>query len=226
MESETLRAFLIQYLKSFFGPNQREDLQWEHCYSGVSRLVSERKPEHIGSGQKLREEDAALLKHLVWDLILERVLTPGTREPRSVNGGWPFLSITAHGKKVISEQKAVPYDPDGYLKELTKSVPSMNPAVVDYVAESVGTFRTGNNLAAAVMLGAASEMVFDELSVALPPTLSDSTKRAKLADKMQKGKMLMGALSPASSPMKLIVPLTLTARSERFRFSPPTTSIT
>jgi hypothetical protein len=32
-------------------------------------------------------------------------------------------------------------------------------------------------------------MVFIDLSVAIPPTLSDSAKQAKLADKMQKGKM-------------------------------------
>jgi hypothetical protein len=38
--------------------------------------------------------------------------------------------------------------------------------------------------------------------------------------------VLMGAVSPAISPMKLIVPLARTARNKRFRLSPPTTSIT
>lgn len=189
MDSETLRTFLLEYLKDFSRPDQQNQLGWDLCYRNVSRLVRDRRPSDIGSGELLRDEDAALLKHIVWDLVIERVLVPGTNHPRTTNDGWPFLSITSHGKKVIAEQRPTPYDPDGYLAALKKFCPSVSLTVVEYLAEAIGTFRTGNSLASAVMLGAASEMVFDELSIAIPQTLSDQAKRDKLASKMQRGKM-------------------------------------
>jgi hypothetical protein len=189
MESETIRTLLIDYLREFFKPNQRDQLQWEHCYIGVSHKARERGAANVSHGERLSDEDALRLKHVIWDLVLERLLTPGTTHPRSGNDGWPFLSVTDHGRKVLAEQKPVPYDPDNYLANLKKSVPTVDRSVVEYLAEAVGTFRTGNYLASAVMLGAASEMVFNELSIAIPPVMSDVAKRDKLAEKMQKGKM-------------------------------------
>ena len=164
LRTEQLRAFLLEYLKA--AANQQGQLQYSHCLSGVTAIAKEKCPDLLG-GDHLRDEDGARLKHVIWDLILERVLVPSTDNPRSMNDGWPFLSITDHGRKVIAEQQPVPYDPDGYLARLNESTGGLTVTVEAYLAEALSTFRTGNNLASAVILGAASEMVFIEVCEAI-----------------------------------------------------------
>lgn len=183
MDTETLRTFAFEYLKRHSKPSNRDPMQWNYVYESVMNMAKERFPD-----DNLTDEDGSRLKHVIWDLIIERVLIPGTAHPRTMGDGWPHLSLTEHGRRVVEQQKPVPYDPDGYLANLKTSIPTINDAVLEYVAEAVGTFRTGNNLASAVMLGAASEMVFLELCNAIPPVMLDATKRAKLTGKL-KGKM-------------------------------------
>jgi hypothetical protein len=137
----------------------------------------------------MHDDDGARLKHVIWDMIMERILVPSTPNPGTVNDGWPFFSITDYGKQVIEEQRPVPYDPDGYLKPLKTEVKTLDSAVLEYLAESLATFRTGNNLGSAVMLGAASEMVIIELCAAIPPVMADQSTRDRLAEKLTKGKI-------------------------------------
>lgn len=117
---------------------------------------------------------------------------PSTNHPRSSNDGWPFLSITDHGRKVIAEQKPVPYDPDGYLAQLHKSTRGLHRTVEAYLAESLTTFRTGSTMASAVMLGAASEMAFTELCEAIALGFADVNQQTTFRDKTgQKKKMMI-----------------------------------
>ena len=180
LRTEQLRAFLLEYLKGV--ANLRDQLQYSHCLSGVTGIAKERCPDVLG-GDHLRDEDGARLKHVVWDLILERVLVPGTDRPGSIGDGWPCLSITDHGQKVIAEQKPVPYDPDGYLARLNQSTGGLTLTVESYLAEALSTFRTGNNLASAVMLGAASEMVFIEVCEAIAEGFADSSDQSAFQTK-------------------------------------------
>jgi hypothetical protein len=189
MDSETLRTFVFDYIRSHMKHNRQQPMQWLYVYQSVSNMAKQRFPNEQYPYDKLTDEDAARLKHVIWDLIIERILIPGTADPQPGDNGWPFLSLTDHGRKVIEAQTPVPYDPDGYIAALKSSVPTVSVTVVVYLAEAVATFRTGNFLASAVMLGAASEMVFNELTQALPPVMADATKRDKCAEKMQRGKM-------------------------------------
>ncbi len=113
MGTEQLRAFLLEYLKVVV--NQKDQLQYSYCLSNVRSIAKERCP-----GLYQEEEDGVRLKHVNWDLILARVLTPGTNSTTSTYDGWPFLSVTDHGRKVIAEQRPVPYDPDGYIARLNQ----------------------------------------------------------------------------------------------------------
>ncbi|MEQ8790213.1 MAG: hypothetical protein RIC55_28210 [Pirellulaceae bacterium] len=189
MDSETLRVLMMEFLARQIRNRVSDQLQWSSCFKSVSRMARERFPEYISPNDMLRDEDGARLKHVIWDMIIERILIPGTANPSAITDGWPRFSITDYGVTVIEEQKPVPYDADGYLSAIRRATPTVNDAVIEYLAEAVGTFRTGSYLASAVMLGAASEMVFNELSMAIPHTLSCASKRDKLAAKMQRGKM-------------------------------------
>lgn len=181
LQTEQLRAFLLEYLRAVV--NRRDQLQYASCLSGVEHIAKERCPDQFAHGAGFRDEDGARLKHVIWDLILERVLVPSTDHPRSLNDGWPFLSITDHGRKVIAEQKPVPYDPDGYLARLRQSTGGLHGTVEAYLAEALTTFRTGSTMAAAVMLGAASEMVFTELCEAIALGFSDVNQQTTFREK-------------------------------------------
>lgn len=186
MDTENLRVLVFEYLRECTKNNRRDTLQWNNVFNAVSQRAKERFPQ---CRIAFCDQDGARLKHVIWDLIIERILVPSTSNPRSINDGWPFLSLTDHGRRVLEAQSPVPYDPDGYLASLKTTVPTVSDTVVEYLAEAVSTFRTGNHLASAVMLGAASEMVFIEVSHALPLVVADARKQQKLAAKMQNGKI-------------------------------------
>lgn len=184
VRTEQLRAFLLEYLKE--AVNRQEQLQYGNCLSNIRAKANQQYPS-----QYRDDEDGARLKHVIWDLILERVLTPGTNSPNSLNDGWPFLSITDHGRKVIAEQKPVPYDPDGYIARLTQCTNGLHPTVEAYLAEALSTFRTGNNMAAAVMLGAASEMVFVEICQAIGGAIANPAERSDFEKKSDSKKKMV-----------------------------------
>jgi hypothetical protein len=188
MRAELLRALLLEYLKAM---KDRDGLEFDSCVAGVENLAQRRCPEQLAQAQRetyaLRGEDRNRLKHVVWDLILERVLVPGRKAPPNtrveLNDGWPFLSLTDHGHNVVAEANPVPYDPDGYLARLERTTGGLHPTVKTYLAESLSAFRTGNRLSAAVMLGAASEMVFLELCSAIVTAIANSADRKRFEDR-------------------------------------------
>ena len=197
LRTEELRAFLLEFLKTF--SEQHQPLQFQLCLNGVERLAREKCLERLGPGAALREEDGARLKHVVWDLILERVLVPSSKSVTSINDGWPFLSITDHGRKVIAEQKPVPYDPDGYLARLKQNTGGLHATVEAYLAEALTTFRTGNTMASAVMLGAASEMVFNELCAAIIQGFSVPSEATKFQEKTSPKKNMVERVNAVSA---------------------------
>ena len=102
----------------------------------------------------LGQDGLSLVHQVVWDLIVQRVLTI---QNASGNYSWSTVSLTQFGVEVLPEQRWSPYDPDGYLKELANKAPKLVKLCEMYIAEALTCFRGGAYLATAVMLGAASE---------------------------------------------------------------------
>lgn len=194
--TEQLRAFLLEHLKN--ATNRRGELQFAHCLKAVEHIAEQRCPDEFSNGTGFRQEDGARLKHVIWDLILERVLVPSTANPRSLNDGWPFLSITDHGQKVIEEQRPVPYDPDGYLARLHQNTGGLHGTVTAYLSEALTTFRTGNTMASAVMLGAASEMLFVELCESIGDSLAAPNEQSAFRDKTGQRKKMVQRVQAVS----------------------------
>mgnify|MGYP003647373012 CR=1 FL=1 len=92
---------------------------------------------------------------------------------------------------MVAEQHTVPYDPDGYLARLRDSTGALHQTIEAYLAESLGTFRTGNNLASAVMLGAASEMLFTLLCRAIANGFANPADQSSFAAKTDEKKSLV-----------------------------------
>jgi hypothetical protein len=99
---------------------------------------------------------SALVFEIIWDCIVQRILTP-------THGNNAILRLTDFGTEVVKEQRWYPYDPDGYLKELSAQAPMLASHCRMYAAEALQCLRGGCYLATVVMLGAASEGIVLEL---------------------------------------------------------------
>jgi len=93
---------------------------------------------------------------IVWDLIIEGILRPGTGKSEY---NLPYIHVTDFGKEAIKGSIS-PYAPDGYLKAITDKVPNADPIIMRYVAESAETLRRNCLLSSTVTLGCASEQAF------------------------------------------------------------------
>ena len=85
--------------------------QFRSLVSAVSKSAAERGmlgPDRtVGSGHislsepRLTKGDETDLHEVVWDLIVERVLTPGTN---AMNPEWPWLRMTERGRRIAEKE--------------------------------------------------------------------------------------------------------------------------
>src|SRR6516225_8777703 len=119
---------------------------------------------------------------VIWELISQGLLRPGQRfEPRVSNQAesLPWLTVTPHGTKCFAARGYVPYDADGYLAKLTHDVPGIDRVALMYLGEALATFRSNHYLAAAVMVGVASEKLILVLHDAVASALDSPDKKQK-----------------------------------------------
>jgi hypothetical protein len=154
------RTLVLRYLASDAGCQQVGRI-----HKGVGELIGRetgRWEQGFASDglQFLRRDDITLINEVIWDLIVERVLTVGSD---SSNQELPFLRLTEFGSEVVKQQRWSPYDPDGYVRELREQAPALASLCQMYAEEALQCFRSGCYLAAVLMLGAASEGIVTEL---------------------------------------------------------------
>src|SRR5438046_566658 len=94
------------------------------------------------------------ITEVIWELIIEGVYTPGTGMQTP---NLPFLRATEHGRKCFEAGELTAHDPDDYLLRLKTACPSVDDITLLYTGEALDTFRAGNHLASAVMIGVAAE---------------------------------------------------------------------
>jgi hypothetical protein len=97
--------------------------------------------------------------------------------------------LTPAGKSWATGESAPPEDEAGYLAHIRALVPTPNRVVVEYVGEALRTFNRQAYLAAAVMLGAASEAAIYDLSDAVVIALVPGKHRNELQDFDRKRKL-------------------------------------
>ncbi len=115
---------------------------------------------------------------ILWELIIEGIIAPGMNYS---NLELPWFHVTDFGKKVLETEKYAPHDHDGYLSRLKQDIPELDKVVEVYLSESINCFRKGNNIAAMVMLGVASERVFLLLCESFEEALSDAIVKTKFS---------------------------------------------
>ncbi len=158
-------AYLAQLSKSPGAPFDMPTLenqigQWWSEEQGDSQ-----PPNSRDWARRLGPDGVPKLHEVVWDLVVQRVLTFSSFQAQGLVQAqtWKYLRLTEYGAEVVREQSWSPYDPDGYLRELSVQAPTLSQHCGMYVAEALQCFRGGCYLATVVMLGAASEGIVLEL---------------------------------------------------------------
>ncbi len=118
----------------------------------------------------------------LWGLVGDGLVYLDTAGQGSGTDNWQWR-LSAAGLRVIQGGPWEPADPEGYLRRLQQQVPSLDPLAERYVEEALRAFNARCYLATSVMLGAASEQVFNRLAAAFVSAEGDSASRLqKLLD--------------------------------------------
>jgi hypothetical protein len=181
MRLEEARGFVMQALRQG-GWNQALTLI---IAVGDLKAKAEGRARHPGADgrQFIDSHDQRLLLEIIWSLIIQGILVPGLDDHSK---SWPFLRLTEYGSRCVKEDRILPHDPDGYLREFKLEIPRADPTITEYLAESLQCFIHGLNRAAAVMLGGASEMAVILLVDSYSNSIADTARRQRFESDIQK----------------------------------------
>jgi len=175
MDRNELKNKLIEHLKKILEEG-KEKTQFTNLYS----LVTDSLPDLPAND---RNKYFSLIREIISEWVSNGLLYPGTAGDPSSN--LPWLTITEHGKQCIQEQNWLPYDPEGYLKELKKQIPLLDENTLTYVGESVMTYNRDLLLSSTVTLGVASENLILMLIESFIEAISDTSKKEQIEKKIQ-----------------------------------------
>ena len=156
MTQQELYKLVLKYFKQQMA-NPRAQIQILGVIHGVDQEAKFLATgQRDGGGYYLNETQHEEIAGIVWDLVVQRVLT-------FTQQGYPWLRATEYCKKVIEHEGPVPYDQNGYIDNLKTRASEISELAVEYIQEAILCFRGGAYRATAVMLGVSSEEIFLDL---------------------------------------------------------------
>ena len=194
LESSVVRSLILNSRFANSPLFQFDDITDQVISAALAAKLITRRPEHLTLGRL-----HAKVCDCVWGLIVEGVFAPEDK--------LPFLRVTEYGQECLERGELLPHDPDGYLSRLKAQCPSVDEVVLMYLGEALGTFRTGNHLATAVMVGVASEHILNLLSDVLCSALSTPDKQERFKRDIAKSKakqkhdVIMARLNSVAPPL-------------------------
>jgi hypothetical protein len=189
MRMEEARGFVFQVLRQG-GANQFGQL-----LSNVGiNIARKRDPSfdvsrlgYEGGNKLLTDQERTLILEVVWSLIIQGILIPGLSDS---NQGWPFLRLTEYGQRCVQEDRILPHDPEGFLREFNREVPTADPTLVEYLTEALQCYIRGLHRSAAVMLGGASEKAVLLLIESYARSIADSGSKQSFQSKLEKAQSI------------------------------------
>jgi len=134
------------------------------------------KVKFEGNDSQARKKFLLLVHEIMWELIIQRVITPGSD---TANPNLPFFRVTDYGKEVLASEDFIPHDPANYLKRYQTIVGTPDPVAFEYLKESLRSFNNGCYLAATMVLGIASERIFLTFCELLLNAISNASEKQK-----------------------------------------------
>ena len=193
IDLQVLRKLVVQALKN------KPSTRFIYIINEVQRLADEQnvfptreecEKQKIDyskyQDKRLNPNDELNVNQIVWDLIVDRVLTLGI-DP--TNQRWPWLRLTEFGHSVVKEEQPTCYDPEGYATTLDSFTPRIDPVIKQYVMEGLNCFRQRLFFAAAVMFGAAAEKAVLLLLESIGKAQKDSKRQQEIARLLEQGRL-------------------------------------
>jgi len=194
MDYELVRTLLHHLLRQMLkragsDPGSQSQFNQDMQLASLVRQLGQlaRQEGHISNSGTLSRVEQDYVSQALWELIIQGVLMPISG---GGSGGWPSVSFTEYGKQVIAEEDYSPYDPSGYLTQLKSDIGELDSVLLFYLEEALGTFRANRYTASTVMLGVASERLFDMLLDSFLGALASEPQRNQLQQRTQ-GRMLL-----------------------------------
>ena len=145
--------------------------------------------------------DETLLMEVIWSLIIQGVLVPGLNDS---NPNLPFLRLTEYGRSCVQQQRILPHDPDGYLRDFHRAIPQVDATVTDYLSESLQCYIRGLYRAAAVMLGAASEQAVFLLIESCAQAIADVTAKQSFIAEFERAQSIFRKFQVFQNRLSLV----------------------
>jgi hypothetical protein len=166
------------------------------------------RQNQLQSGVNLDKADEDAIRECIWSLVIQGVVVPGSSNQGSYGSNLPWLQITDWGKTCLEKGEYVPYDTGLYLSRLRAQIPSLDSIIDLYLREALNSFRSGNYLAVAVMVGVASERILIVLRDAIRNAMPQEDRRASFtqATDNQSVKRIHEALGKRIDPLREQLP--------------------
>jgi len=136
--------------------------------------------------RRLNPNDELNVSQIIWDLIVDRVLTMGSDR---ANPEWPWLRLTEFGNAVLSSEMPTHYEPEGYLASLESFAPKFDPVIKQYTLEGLNSYRRRLFFASAVMFGAAAEKVILLLLQSIGNAESDPRRKLEIEELLERPRL-------------------------------------
>jgi hypothetical protein len=187
MQAEEARGFVFQALRSGGWDQWVTLLNTVAIVKARAMNISINQVQAQYGTQVLTDHEKTLIMEVVWSLIIQGILIPGLNDS---NQGWPFLRLTEYGRRCIQEDRILPHDPDGFLRDFLRDVPNADPTIVEYLTESLQCYIHGLHRSAAVMLGGASEQAVLLLIESYTNSIADLSSRRTFQSKIEKAQSI------------------------------------
>lgn len=177
MQKEEIKNILIQELKRLLADTRS---------NGVTQMYTLCEIVERQAEQPLLDPAKWALDKIVYEIVndWQRSGIVFFGKPGEQSNNW--VVITDFGKQCIVSGNFIPYDPEGYIRELQSKVPSIDDVTLTYICESIATYNSEHLLSSTITLGAASENMILSLIEVFTNAIVDPTKKAEFEKKVNK----------------------------------------
>jgi len=148
--------------------------------TSINAIISQAKAK-LGQNFLLPDED--IIHEEVHMLLLNNILMRA--------GQWgemipvQHLKLTEYGKKCLEQDDIIPLDPSGYIEEIKRILPQLDPVVLEYLSESITAFNRDLILSSTIILGVASEQAMLILMESFGNYISKSKQFKSIKEKLE-----------------------------------------
>lgn len=121
---------------------------------------------------------------VIHEMISNHIFSPDAGGPNA-SQFYPFLRVTDFGWECIESEDWLPYDPEGYIKEVKSRIPNIDQVVLRYLTEAIVAFNKELPLSSTFALGAASEKMILQLIESLGNAIKSASDKAKYFKSIQ-----------------------------------------